>query len=267
MATTNFVNGTVVVAEWLNDVDAHVYNQEVDAHAASNLSFSPVGTIAATDVQTAVAEVATDAAAALAAGLAAVTATTVPVTPTGTIAATNVQAAIAELDGDVVAASAAAANALIHDQATVATTSGTAVDITGIPVGIKRLIVKFVGVSTNGTSDKIIQLGTSGGVQATGYIGNTAFNITTTSDVVNHSTGVSAASVVAADTLSGAIQFDLHDTDTWIYRGDLGFVTRGAACWIGGHKVLGGALDRIRLTTVGGTDAFDAGAISLSWEF
>lgn len=33
MTTTNFIDGsTTVVADWLNDVDAHVYNQDVDPH-------------------------------------------------------------------------------------------------------------------------------------------------------------------------------------------------------------------------------------------
>lgn len=42
MATTNFVNGeTVVVADWLNDVDAHVYDQNPTAHTADKISFTP----------------------------------------------------------------------------------------------------------------------------------------------------------------------------------------------------------------------------------
>lgn len=61
MATTNFVDDTtVIVADWLNDVDAHVYNQVTDAHTAANISFSPTGAIAATDVQTALAELDTE---------------------------------------------------------------------------------------------------------------------------------------------------------------------------------------------------------------
>lgn len=45
-----------------SELDAHV-NDATDAHAASAISFSPTGSIAATDVQAAIAEVATDAAA------------------------------------------------------------------------------------------------------------------------------------------------------------------------------------------------------------
>jgi hypothetical protein len=35
----------------------------------------------------------------------------------------------------------------------------------------------------------------------------------------------------------------------------------------GATPTLGGALDRLRITTVGGTDTFDAGSINILWEF
>lgn len=54
------------VAAAQSDIDAHIADTTA-AHAASAVSFTPTGTIAATDAQTAVAEVATDAAAALSA--------------------------------------------------------------------------------------------------------------------------------------------------------------------------------------------------------
>ncbi len=79
----------------------------VDAHDASAISFVPVGTIAATDAQTAIAEVATDAAAALAAHIAATpgahAASAIVFTPVGTIAAINAQTAIAEVATDAAA--------------------------------------------------------------------------------------------------------------------------------------------------------------------
>lgn len=53
MSTTNFEDGrTPIVASWLNDVDAHVYDQESVAHQATNINYTPSGTGAvATDVQ------------------------------------------------------------------------------------------------------------------------------------------------------------------------------------------------------------------------
>jgi len=52
-----------------------------------------------------------------------------------------------------------------------ASTSGTSIDFTGIPSWVKRITVMFNGVSTNGTSNKQIQLGDSGGFETTGYLG------------------------------------------------------------------------------------------------
>lgn len=53
MSTTNFVNGlTVIQDSWLNDVDAHVYDQ-VDSHTSNHISYTTVGTGAVTStVQT-----------------------------------------------------------------------------------------------------------------------------------------------------------------------------------------------------------------------
>ena len=54
-----------------------------------------------------------------------------------------------------------------------ASTSGTAIDFTGIPSWAKRITVMFNGVSTNGTSNPQIQLG-SGSPTTSGYTGYNA---------------------------------------------------------------------------------------------
>lgn len=78
--------------------------------AASAVSFTPTGTVAATNVQAAIAEVASEAG----------SASTVSFTPTGTIAATDVQAAIAE-----VASEAAVSSAVFEQAQTVNAQTGT----------------------------------------------------------------------------------------------------------------------------------------------
>ena len=47
---------------------------------------------------------------------------------------------------------------------TVATTSGTAIDFTSIPSGVKRISMAFNQVSCNGTAPRLIQIGTSDGL-------------------------------------------------------------------------------------------------------
>lgn len=45
MTTTNFIdNQTVIYADWLNDVDAHVYDQNSTSHSSNNISFLQSGT-------------------------------------------------------------------------------------------------------------------------------------------------------------------------------------------------------------------------------
>lgn len=54
MATTNFTAGTLIESTWLNDVDAHTYDQAADAHSADSISFLQSGSATPTTVQTAV---------------------------------------------------------------------------------------------------------------------------------------------------------------------------------------------------------------------
>jgi len=51
----------------------------------------------------------------------------------------------------------------------VASTSGASIDFTGLPAWVKRITVMLNGVSTNGTSNYLIQLG-AGSITSTGYV-------------------------------------------------------------------------------------------------
>jgi len=52
-------------------------------------------------------------------------------------------------------------NSSIVSGTAVASTSGTSIDFTSIPSWVKRITVMFNGVSTNGSSNLLVQLGTS----------------------------------------------------------------------------------------------------------
>jgi hypothetical protein len=56
----------------------------------------------------------------------------------------------------------------------VASTSGTSIDFTGLPAWVKKITVMFQGVSSNSSSLWLLQLGTSGGVTTSGYLGRAA---------------------------------------------------------------------------------------------
>lgn len=60
MATTNFTTGTVITADWLNDADAHVYDEAGAKHTADKITVTPAGNITGTDVQAALEELDTN---------------------------------------------------------------------------------------------------------------------------------------------------------------------------------------------------------------
>jgi hypothetical protein len=150
----------------------------------------------------------------------------------------------------------------------VASTSGTSIDFTGIPSWVKRITVMFSGVSTNGSSIVQVQLGTSGGIQATSYLGS----VDSTSTGVNaaiFTTGLAlerSATGTAANLRNGLVTFANLTSNTWsgtclIGYSNLATVSLGAT-----SIALGGTLDRVRITTVNGTDTFDAGSINILYE-
>ena len=148
----------------------------------------------------------------------------------------------------------------------VASTSGTSIDFTGLPAWVKKITVMFAGVSTNGTSPIQIQIGTSGGIQATSYtsgawIANTSNTNSTTGLLITAGGG-------AAYLWDGMAYLTLVNSSTgiWSFNSIFSGNTAGINSIGGGAKTLSGTLDRVRVTTVNGTDTFDAGSINILYE-
>lgn len=150
----------------------------------------------------------------------------------------------------------------------VSLTTQTSVDFTSIPAGTFKIEITFAALSTNGTSAPIIQLGDSGGIETTGYTG-AATNLTNAAAVqsTNLASGfLLSGSVVAASVLQGKIDLVLHDAlNTWVATGSTGGSNAAFTVQIAGFKTLSAELDRVRLTTVGGADQFDAGSINITY--
>ena len=153
-----------------------------------------------------------------------------------------------------------------------ASTSGTSVDFTdgaGNLSWVKRVTVMFDGVSTSSTSLKLLQLGDSGGIETTGYTSG-ACNTPTSGN--NFSTSTSgfvlsvSANSTAAETMFGAIVLTNVASNTWVAQGAFQMPTYTVGNFVAGGKALSGTLDRIRITTVNGTDTFDAGSINILYE-
>lgn len=150
----------------------------------------------------------------------------------------------------------------------VASTSGTSINFTGIPSWAKRITVMFRGVSTSGTSPYLVQLGDSGGIETTGYVSTSIGSDTASGDLGGDSTaGFIIARISASDIVSGHMVITLFDASTFAWvssevtKNNTGITTAG-----GGDKALSATLDRIRITTVNGTDTFDAGSINILYE-
>lgn len=141
------------------------------------------------------------------------------------------------------------------------TLSGTSVAFTGIPDDARRITIPIAALSTNGTSNPQIQLGTSGGFVTTGYNSTSAI-LSSGISAQENVTGFAFRSVVATYVLSGVVTLVRLSGNTWAAEGQ---VMTGATSSITlcGHIDLSGTLDRIRLTTVNGTDTFDSGTISI----
>lgn len=152
---------------------------------------------------------------------------------------------------------------VINSGTVVASTSGTSIDFTGIPSSAKRITVMFNGVSTNGVSVVQIQIGsttfstsgyTSGSYVAAQNTSTSGFNLTP---------GGFASS---ASTLIGSITLSLLNSNTWVANGVIYISSTANAFNSGVSPALAGALDRVRITTVNGTDTFDAGSINILYE-
>jgi hypothetical protein len=149
------------------------------------------------------------------------------------------------------------------------TTSGTSIDFTGIPSWVKRITVSLAGVSTNGSSNLLLRLGTSSGFTTTGYTSSAAV-ISSAPAYANSfsSAGLVLGGMTATSVVEGVFSIVNHNGNVWLLSGTTSrtdgvvFLT-GYVC--GGHT-LASALDRIRLTTVNGTDTFDAGSVNIMYE-
>lgn len=147
----------------------------------------------------------------------------------------------------------------------VASTSGTSIDFTGIPSWVKRITVMLYGVSLSGSSAPLIQIG-AGSVTTSGYVASTAYAAST--NVAANLTATSGFPVyasAAAQLVTGVLTINLVGSNFWV-SGHSAMLELGGGITGAGKITLGGTLDRVRITTVNGTDTFDAGSINILYE-
>ena len=148
---------------------------------------------------------------------------------------------------------------------------GTAIDFTGIPSWAKRITVMLNGVSTNGTSPVVARLGTSGGIVSTSYFGSAGGCLNGASPLVVSLANGDGLYIAPDGNASygrhGQILISNITSNSWsmVFNGsDDGSLRSFWGCV--SHSNLGGVLDRVQITTVGGANTFDAGSINIMYE-
>jgi len=152
-----------------------------------------------------------------------------------------------------------------------ASTSGTAINFTGIPAGTKRVTICLNQVSLSGSDDIVIQLGDSGGFETSGYTGGTAVVAGSYAGAV----GVEALTtgfrvgIVQGDEnnpYNGNIIFTLmNSTNHTFSASGVVFDSAGRGYWAACTKSLSAELTQLRITT-DGSNTFDAGEINIVYE-
>jgi hypothetical protein len=144
-------------------------------------------------------------------------------------------------------------------------TSGTGLDFDTLPSWVKKITVMLSGVSTNGSNNILIQLGTASGIEATGYISTMGVINAGVASQGTSTTGFMVSSQTATRTAYGIVTISLLGSNLWVYnsivRSDTTVIAYGA-----GDKTLSGTLDRVRVTSTGSTDTFDAGTVNILYE-
>jgi hypothetical protein len=144
--------------------------------------------------------------------------------------------------------------------------NNTFFDFTGIPSTAKRITVSFGNVSTNGTWGLTVQVG-AGSIDTAGY----------SSSASNGNGGVSTGTITngfllmrttsAGAAVSGHLTLTHLGGNYWVASGVAFDPIAGPTYGHGaGAKILSGSLDRLRITTVNGTDQFDSGTVNIMWE-
>ena len=150
----------------------------------------------------------------------------------------------------------------------VASTSGTSIDFTSIPSWAKRITVAMQTVSTNGSSNYLLRIGnstvtTSGYASVMNYVNPGANSCTGTSDATGF---ILSKDTNSSTSLTATCTLVLLSSGFYVFNfvGNNG--VNGAGYFGSGLLNLGSTLDRVRITTINGTDTFDTGSINILYE-
>ena len=148
---------------------------------------------------------------------------------------------------------------------TTVSTSGTAIDFTSIPSWAKKVSVLFNKVGISGTSDMLVQLGTSGGIQGTNYEAQASV-VNTSVATLNSTSGFPIRNVEAAARISGIMTIAGMGSNLWVMSGTLTVIGGVASVqMVAGVIQLSGVLDRVRINALA-AETFDEGSLNIMYE-
>lgn len=143
--------------------------------------------------------------------------------------------------------------------------SGTAVNFNSIPSWVNRIVITIDGVSTSGSSIVQVQLGTAASFEVTGYVGGVDTIVSSGGVPAAFTTGLAlerAGAPAASQSRYGVVTLIRSSANGWLMSGS-NFNDVLATGLSNARKVLADVLTRVRITTVNGTDTFDAGQFSV----
>lgn len=156
---------------------------------------------------------------------------------------------------------AAASGSTFTLLASVNTTSGTAIDFTGLPSGVNRVTLNLYNVGMTAQYRLLVQLGDSGGIEASGYFASSAH----TAGGQYSTNGFPITRTVTSNVTSGIMILTRVTGNQWVSTHSTTRDTAGSGAFGGGHKTLSGELTQLRLTRATSGN-FDQGNVSLSYE-
>lgn len=180
--------------------------------------------------------------------------------------------AVPKQQAESIAAAAVSGYERLQQVASKAATSGTSVTFSGadgVPTWAKRVTVVLDLVSTNGSDQVCVSLGTSGGIDKTGYQGSSCYINTTAGGALASTIGSGGATFPltgASSTRTGRVVFENMGSNVWAFSGQAGDTAAGNVLLVSGRKALSGVLTQFAVTTINGTDTFDNGQVSVIYE-
>ena len=155
---------------------------------------------------------------------------------------------------------------IARTQRSVVAAAGTSILFTDIPSTAKRITVMWTSLRTNGGTNVMLRVGTSGGIVASGYVGGMVQTGGGAGSSAS-STGMIIGGISSSESRTGTITINNLSGNTWIGTG-LNISSDSASIFysIVSRISLAQALDRVSVTSVNGTDQFNSGSVNIMYE-